>query len=493
MNFEEIAKIMQKSCNCSINVGNSNPELTHFSFLSDGMPLDDPSCLYIGKVDTDTIRDLEKSPCILTTTKGLPENISFIYTTDKEMMNCMNALTSAFFRATDHESRFRHLKELSKENISITELINKSALFLDRSIVLADLGFKILAHSTSVSITDPLWQRYIEKGSCTFEFINAMNELMPAQSLPKTSACFQVTCTSSTEEKLASQLFIENRPVAYLVLLDNNRGLTSFHKTYLPKISEFLSAFINIHNTYPDLSKDDTDMYIKLLDGSEEDLKSTEKMLPKLPEHTFCVVLKPIHHSRHELFFIKRTLDSMIPGNTIFIFRELVVVISSYVGIIGDIENNEELLKNVSDVGISPEFNSASLFPQSFQYAQEAYRIGKQIGNPSKVHRYEDYRFYHLLNHVSDISLLQSYIHPALYKLHRYDLEHDSDLVETLKVFLSLSCSIKGTADALFLHRNTMNYRMTKITEITDIDLNDAATVFRLQCSYQINGILHLF
>ncbi|WP_026528608.1 PucR family transcriptional regulator [Butyrivibrio sp. VCD2006] len=493
MNFTEIAKIMEKSCDCSVNIGKENPEITHFSFLSGGEQPNDTSCLYIGDIDVKNLRDTERIPCLLTTTKGVPCHVSYIYTSKKELMNCMNVLTSAFFRSNDNESRFRHLKGLAKENVSISELINKSALFLDRSMVLTDLGFKVLEHSTSVSITDPLWQRYIEKGSCTFEFINAMNELMPAQSLPKTSACFQVTCTSSTEEKLCSQLFIGNRPVAYLVLLDNNRGLTAFHREYLPKISEFLSAFISMHNTYPDISKNDTEFYIKLLDGSEEEINKISESKAALAKHTFCMVLKAIHHSRHELFFIKRTLDGLIPGNVIFIYRELIVVISSDSGIIDSIENNEEVLKNVSEIGISAEFNSVALFPENFQLAQEACRIGKQIGASSKVHRYENYRFLHLLNHVSDVGLLKSYIHPALYRLHHYDLEHDSELVETLKVFLRVSCSVKDASDALFLHRNTLNYRMSKITELTGLDLNDAETVFRLQCSYQINGILHLF
>ena len=493
MNFKEIADIMKKNCRCKVHLGKANPELTHFSFVSGNASFDDPSCLYIGSVLIQKPEDAACIPCLLTTTEGLPDDFSYILTGDDEMMNCMNILTSAFFRASDNESRFRHLSDLSKENVPIGELINKSALFLDRSLVLTDLGFKILEHSTSVSITDPLWKKYIEKGSCTFEFINAMNELMPVQNLPKTTDCFQVTCTSSTEEKLCSQLFIEGRPVAYLVILDNNRGLTGFHQTYLPKISEFLSSYINRNSTYPEMLRNDADFYIKLLEASDESIREISDNAPSVPKGTYCMVLKAIHHSRHELFFIKRALDSLLPGSIIFIYKELVVVITSDKKAEKAIEENEELLKNVSEVGISAKFDKTALFPNNFLYAQEACRIGKQTGKLTKIHRYEEYRFLHLLNHVSDVKLMQSYVHPSLYQLHKYDLEHDSDLVRTLRIYLNVSCSVKEASEELFLHRNTLNYRIAKIVEVTGLDFSDSSTIFRLMCSYQINDLLHLF
>ncbi len=493
MIFSEIAEILKNRCKCSVNIGKADPELTHFAFLSDGMALDDPSCLYIGNISTLAVKAESSLVCLLTTNRGLPSDVSYILTDDDELMNCMNALTSAFFRSIDSESRFMHLVSLSQENVSIDELINKAALFLNRSLILTDLGFKVLAHSTSVTITDPLWVRYVRDGSCSFEFINAMNELMPAQSLPKTSECFRVTCSRSTEEKLCSQLFISGRPVAYLVILDNNRGLSGFHSKYLPGISEFLSAYISRNNTYPDLLMNDADFYVRLLEASDEDIKEIVKKSPAHNRGLFCMVFKAIHHSRHELFFIKRTLDSLISGNVIFIYKELVVVISSDKESIYAIEKNEELLRNVSEVGVSSEFDDASLFPENFQYAQEACRIGRQTGRDCKIHKYEDYRFLHLLNHVSDVHLMRSYIHPSLLSLHEYDLEHDSELVRTLRVYLENSCSVKDSSGVLFLHRNTLKYRVEKIVEVTGLDLSSASTIFRLVCSYQINDLLHLF
>ncbi|WP_026665447.1 hypothetical protein [Butyrivibrio sp. FC2001] len=57
----------------------------------------------------------------------------------------MNVLTSAFFRISDTEKRFAKLKESFTRNAPLDELINKAALFLDRSILFIDLGFKVIS------------------------------------------------------------------------------------------------------------------------------------------------------------------------------------------------------------------------------------------------------------------------------------------------------------------------------------------------------------
>ncbi len=494
MRFSELAELLSDKNKCRVNTGEISRELTHFAFLSENVSIDDPSCLYIGSVDKEKAGDSLKDKCFLTSDANLPASVSYIYVPKNEMMNCMNALTSAFFRVSDNEKRFVKVKECFTRNAPLGELINKASLFLDRSLLFIDLGFKVITYSTSVSITDNLWKKFINRGSCTSEFINAMNELMPVSNMPGDSESFKVNCSISSEERLCSQVFVADKAVGYIVLLDNNKGILPFHREYLPKISDLLSAYVAENENEPLLyNKNNEESFLKLLDANEAEKKEALRSFPAIDSGSFCVVIKARHHSRHELFFIKQLIKAQDPGEIVFIYKELVTIVSSDHRVIEHIENNDELIYNASEIGISADFNKAEEFPESFQNAQEACRIGKQLGSESKIHFYDDYRFYQILNHVSDVKLLRDYIHPSILILHKYDIEHSTKLVETLRQYLSTSCSVKETAQRLFLHRNTMNYRISKIEELTDIDFNDTKTVFRLQCSYKINAILHLF
>ena len=58
-------------------------------------------------------------------------------------------------------------------------------------------------------------------------------------------------------------------------------------------------------------------------------------------------------------------------------------------------------------------------------------------------------------------------------ELARYDSENSSELTETLYTYLSCHHSLKTTCEKLYTHRNTVLYRINKITETYKIDLDD--------------------
>jgi PucR family transcriptional regulator, purine catabolism regulatory protein len=64
-------------------------------------------------------------------------------------------------------------------------------------------------------------------------------------------------------------------------------------------------------------------------------------------------------------------------------------------------------------------------------------------------------------------------------------LEHDrtrrSDLVLTLKTYFAAGGNASEAADLLFLHRNSMLYRLERIQKLTGLDLKDNRVALALQ------------
>ncbi|AYF75891.1 PucR family transcriptional regulator [Nocardia yunnanensis] len=56
--------------------------------------------------------------------------------------------------------------------------------------------------------------------------------------------------------------------------------------------------------------------------------------------------------------------------------------------------------------------------------------------------------------------------------LHDYDRTHSADLVHTLEIFLDLSGSWARCAEVMFVHVNTLRYRIQRIEELTGRDLS---------------------
>lgn len=54
-----------------------------------------------------------------------------------------------------------------------------------------------------------------------------------------------------------------------------------------------------------------------------------------------------------------------------------------------------------------------------------------------------------------------------------HDRKRRGDLVRTLRVYFASGANASEAADRLFLHRNSMIYRLARIAELTGLDLKD--------------------
>lgn len=65
--------------------------------------------------------------------------------------------------------------------------------------------------------------------------------------------------------------------------------------------------------------------------------------------------------------------------------------------------------------------------------------------------------------------------------LEAYDREHNSDLIRTLRAFFAANANASEAADRLYLHRNSLPYRLARIGELTGLDLKDHRARLALQ------------
>lgn len=71
-----------------------------------------------------------------------------------------------------------------------------------------------------------------------------------------------------------------------------------------------------------------------------------------------------------------------------------------------------------------------------------------------------------------------------------YDGAHHSELVATLGEYLRSQGGIEITARRLFVHANTVKYRIRQIRELTQLDLHDADTRFNLELACRAHQVL---
>ena len=123
---------------------------------------------------------------------------------------------------------------------------------------------------------------------------------------------------------------------------------------------------------------------------------------------------------------------------------------------------------------------------RSFGQAREALSLAQTLFNGDKIVSFGDMGLYHLLNHLQGCDQLQNFHNQILAPLTDYDREHEAQLVPTLEAFFTHLGNVSQTAEALHLHRNSLLYRLERIAEISNVDLNDADDRFALQLALKV-------
>ncbi len=74
-------------------------------------------------------------------------------------------------------------------------------------------------------------------------------------------------------------------------------------------------------------------------------------------------------------------------------------------------------------------------------------------------------------------------------KLLDYDRDQNAELMQTLIVYFDVSGNLARTAEALHVHRNTLLYRLTRISQICAIDLEDPETRLCIWISVKFHAL----
>ncbi|MBN6186820.1 helix-turn-helix domain-containing protein [Aneurinibacillus sp. BA2021] len=110
----------------------------------------------------------------------------------------------------------------------------------------------------------------------------------------------------------------------------------------------------------------------------------------------------------------------------------------------------------------------------SYQQALEVMQIKKVLPHELKtVEGYHELGMYRLLPRLKQWNLQTKYHNRKLELLMAYDRENQGNLLETLEAFLDNTGKMNQTARELHIHPNTLAYRLKRICEVGNIDLNN--------------------
>jgi sugar diacid utilization regulator len=150
------------------------------------------------------------------------------------------------------------------------------------------------------------------------------------------------------------------------------------------------------------------------------------------------------------------------------------------------IKKTSQSYKIGAKVGIGSDYEYIAELKNSYQEACDTIQILNTVSSLKNISFYEDLGLYSLISQIKNGKFLDDYINTKLGALIDADKMQAGELCTTLENYLECNCNANATAEVLYIHRNTMRYRLEKIKGVLGNNLSDLSTIVELKLAFAI-------
>ena len=224
-----------------------------------------------------------------------------------------------------------------------------------------------------------------------------------------------------------------------------------------------------------------------------------------LPTWTYCItVVEIMEHGEkvseeklqrylknmenYMIFSRKKTFVFELGGNIVLLFAGYAETMVKKT--VTDMLKRCNFQKEQCYIGIGRATPNAQNIGKSYRQACQVLKLQKNTQNDKGVVAYQDLGIYTLLMDIENEDVINEYYAETIQKLVEYDKLNQTNYCEVLQCYLEHSGSVKETAEAMFVHRNTINYKINKIEEMLNCDLSELDTRLLYSIAFMLKRIM---
>lgn len=384
--------------------------------------------------------------------------------------------------------------EKISQGCRIEELAQFTYQTFQLPLIVADPGYRLIAYAGGENIHDPYWQQIISSGEPTdhtimkfyiddglMEAITGSDEALYIDwgvcvDYPQTCGPIYidhnlegfVSILFMDEARLEFSLKLNNllRQLCAILMQSNNFRLTRA----INPVKELLAQkFFDIEN-YPDVAS---------LTGYLEIVQL---------QPSYCVVVLSEKNKDTMRFSQLKSRIVRECGNILYYEKEQKLYVLFHQLRKAGLEPTFLKLIRQSDCycGASTAFISLEQRSVFIQQAGLAHDTAKMLNISSRCRFFAESLSENFLLHPLNEFKKENLIPEEIQRLFTYDREHETELAKTLRIYLYLRNDINKTAKELHVHRNTLSYRLNKIRDLTEVEIDDPEVAWTFQLVFRV-------
>lgn len=359
-----------------------------------------------------------------------------------------------------------------------------------------DLSGKILANSSPFYVDYALWMQSVQQGYCDDVLMDYINSRRQNIRAPKGPAVFSLYCSKINMYILVARILDKNEPLGYLFAINSKPNFDKQTEKLMPLLAQRMGeSILRLKNANYCYNVFENNILLDAVSGASKNeiFTRAKRVNLKVPSHMRILVIKSSSNC-HSQFLSKSLLPQIsdaINHQPCFVYKGALVAIAQ-TDETGNLSS--ELLaaielcvqRNHLFAGVSNHFSDISSLLEYYQQAITALKLSSRFSCKKPLNYYLECSVYVFLDQVEDDALLEQCCHPVLSALIEYDCQKKTEFFDTLRIFTQTGFNKNRTAQIMFVHRNTINYRIQQIENIYKLNFSDEHLLFILQLSFVI-------
>lgn len=367
-------------------------------------------------------------------------------------------------------------------DMDFQKILDESWFFFGNPLILMDGSNRCLAMSSQYSDNevDPEWEYISQTRYSSLEFIRKMRRSYSVVDMYSKNKV-QVLHTDNVEvyyDTLTTAIYYQDFYCGRLNVLGKER---SFNEGDI-QVIEYLLQIIT-PSLYMLQNQEAQDMnrgvFHELIQGKKVTASMLETQMDYLDwrmddPFQICVLKLPREYKDTAS---KALIGNQIRRSTLNVYlmlnKDSVVIIYNlrYMDRTVLLEIIHEMLrKNVTyQAGFSNCSRGLWKLKQYYEQAEAAISYGNLMNPGGKEYFFYDYALYYLIECSNPLDMY-CVLHPDVLLLEELDRKKETGWLELLKAYFDNECSLVNTAKAMYVHRNTLVYRLGKLKELMHYD-----------------------
>lgn len=484
----------------SYSESNNDPELDCPRLLNKGTAIENIKYLYVGHAQDINVHDVLPGSSIVSI--GIPDGFSdevapnfniMIINDSISIDEIFNKIIDLFLYFNQWEMK---MHEFILNSSDLQDFVNASDDVLGWPISIIDRAEKTLASSRFEDSDDIIWKE-ICNGYIHTELL--LKDSVKISEVMKFNRPIQRYSTVSKRVILSQPIRVNGHVVGFIATHHPHRSeqLFSYGVEQLVNcFTGFVAKRMRCIEFY-NMSRGSMFEYL-LVDLIEGHIKDEESINDRLLFLNWNLnknkILLRIEAPQKHLSTLRDHMYQVIPNTHCIIYNSGLVAIVSDLDIDGLSANSRGQLQSFlreyhAQCGMSNLFNSLPETSKYFQQTSVALKFGMSYHPDNVIYQYSEYTIHHSLSILSKHVDLSDFYHQVF--RHLLPLTKASSILfDTLRVYLQTNCNIAASAKILFIHRNSMIYRIKRLEEELHIDFLDADTRLQLLMSFEIYDML---